>query len=115
MLFSIEGAGLEEASDDADERIDGENQIGELLRLFNHHIGVQADADKAADDDQIRVFDEGEHRQDGDEDAEKADRVVEKLVAGTNGLENGVGDEPCGDADDGRPDALFRSHAAEDR
>ena len=106
---------MEEASDDADERVDGENQIGELLRLFNHHIGVKEDADKTADDNQIRVFDEGEHRQDGDENAEKADCVVEQLVAGTDGLENGVGDEPADDADGGRPDALFGGHAAKDR
>ena len=77
LLFFIKDAGLEEASDDADERIDGENQIGELLGLFNHHIGMQEDADKTADDNQIGVFDEGEHRQDGNENAEKADRVVE--------------------------------------
>ena len=76
LLFFIEGAGLEEASDDADERIDGKDQIGELLGLFNHHIGMQEDADKTADDNQIRIFDEGEHRQDGNENAEEADGVV---------------------------------------
>ena len=86
-----------------------------MFGLFNHHIGVQADADEAADDDQIRVFDVGEHRQNGDEDAEEADGVVEKLVAGADGLENGVCDKPCGDTGSSRPNALFRGHAAEDR
>ena len=76
---------------------------------------MQENADKAADDNQIRVFNEGEHRQDGNENAEKADGVVQKLIAGANGFENGIGDEPCGDAGDGRPNALFRSHATENR
>ena len=106
---------MEEAFEDADKRVDGENQIGDLLWLIDHHSCMQIDADKTADDNQIRVFNEGEHRQDGNENAEKADGVVQKLIAGANGFENGIGDEPCGDAGDGRPNALFRSHATEDR
>ena len=106
---------MEEAFEDADKRVDGENQIGDLLWLIDHHSRMQIDADKTADDNQIRVFDEGEHRQYGNENTEKADGVVQKLITGANGFENGIGDKPCGDAGDGCPNALFRGHATEDR
>ena len=76
---------------------------------------MQENADKTADDNQIRVFNEGEHRKDGDKNAEKADGVVQKLIAGAYGFENDIGDEPADDADGGRPDALFGGHAAKDR
>ena len=42
---------------------------------------MQVDADDAADDDQIGVFDEGEHRKYRYQNAEEHDCVVQQLVA----------------------------------
>ena len=41
---------------------------------------MQVDADDAADDDQICVFDESKHRKYGDQNAEEHDRVVQQLI-----------------------------------
>ncbi len=75
---------------------------------------MQVDADDAADDDQIRVFDESEHRKYGDKNAKEHDRIIQQLIAGTNCFQDEIGDKPCGDAGDGCPNTLFGRHAAKD-
>ena len=90
LLLLINSSDREELTNDADEGINGVDQMGCLCGIFRDHFHVQKNRQRTRADHEIRVLLEGKQRQNRGEKADQGMTVIQEHVAGAQSLHDRV-------------------------